>query len=350
MDKSDPHVDAHASWRMASEAPVPAAGISSLFKKKKGKKTKGSNLNNDSGLPKTEEKPKIEKLQEILGGPDPADDDGWADVVEKKSVVATGGKQVSDLINMTALMTEDESTAAKLEKQDIKQAFHDARTVKEVEKKEDTPEEKEEKGEDAPKPKGLSGDIFGGAAARGGAVGALGGGWKKRMEERQLKQRQEELSVENTSAFPSLKDAMSAPVKPKQSAPEPDANRWVRRTGGGGSAAAAAIKAALGRAEEDQPAAAPAPPTADGAVPAAAPPAAPSAEESKATEPVWVAPVKKSGGAAESGADGAAPAAAPAAVEAEAATVVAVEAEEEPVVVETDKAALVQQFGKKKVA
>ena len=44
------------------------------------------------------EKPKIEKLQEILGGPDPADDDGWADVVEKKSVVATGGKQVSDLM------------------------------------------------------------------------------------------------------------------------------------------------------------------------------------------------------------------------------------------------------------
>lgn len=44
------------------------------------------------------EKPKIEKLQEILGGPDPAEDDGWADVVEKKSVVATGGKQVSDLM------------------------------------------------------------------------------------------------------------------------------------------------------------------------------------------------------------------------------------------------------------
>ncbi|CAN0392545.1 unnamed protein product, partial [Hapterophycus canaliculatus] len=66
------------------------------------------------------EKPKIEKLQEILGGPDPTEDDGWADVVDKKSVVATGGKQVSDLIDMTALMTEDESTAAKLEKQDIK--------------------------------------------------------------------------------------------------------------------------------------------------------------------------------------------------------------------------------------
>lgn len=39
---------------MASEEPVPAAGISSLFKKKKGKKNKGFNLNNDSGLPKTE--------------------------------------------------------------------------------------------------------------------------------------------------------------------------------------------------------------------------------------------------------------------------------------------------------
>lgn len=44
------------------------------------------------------EKPKIEKLQEILGGPDPAEDDGWDDVVEKKSVVATGGKHVSDLM------------------------------------------------------------------------------------------------------------------------------------------------------------------------------------------------------------------------------------------------------------
>lgn len=64
--------------------------------------------------------------------------------------------------------------------------------------------------EEAPKSKGLSGDIFGGGAARGGGVGGLGGGWKKRMEERELKQRQEELSVENTSAFPSLKDAMSA--------------------------------------------------------------------------------------------------------------------------------------------
>lgn len=44
------------------------------------------------------EKPKIAQLQEILGGADPSEDDGWADVVEKKSVVATGGKQVSDLM------------------------------------------------------------------------------------------------------------------------------------------------------------------------------------------------------------------------------------------------------------
>lgn len=57
------------------------------------------------------------------------------------------------------------------------------------------------------KPKGLSGDIFGGAAAK---TGALGGGWKARMAERELKQRQEALSVNNTAAFPSLKDAMSA--------------------------------------------------------------------------------------------------------------------------------------------
>ncbi|CBJ33218.1 expressed unknown protein [Ectocarpus siliculosus] len=195
---------------MASEE-TSAAGISSLFAKKKGKKgkkTKGSNLNLDSGIPKTEEKPKIEKLQEILGGPGPAEDDGWDDVVEKKSVVATGGKHVSDLIDMTALMTEDESTAAKLEKQDIKQAFHDARTVKEAEKKEEPQQEEAKEEETATKPKGLSGDIFGGGAAR--SAGGLGGGWKQRMEERELKQRQEALSVNNTSAFPSLKDAMSA--------------------------------------------------------------------------------------------------------------------------------------------
>lgn len=53
---------------------------------------------NGQNRTKRREKPKIEKLQEILGGPDPADDDGWADVVEKKGVVATGGKQVSDLM------------------------------------------------------------------------------------------------------------------------------------------------------------------------------------------------------------------------------------------------------------
>ncbi|CAM9815347.1 unnamed protein product [Pylaiella littoralis] len=294
---------------MASEEPVPAAGISSLFKKKKGKKTKGSNLNNDSGIKKIQEKPKIEKLQEILGGPNPAEDDGWADVVEKKSVVATGGKQVSDLINMTALMTEDESTAAKLEKQDIKQAFHDARTAKEAAKKEEEPEPAKEtvKDEEATKPKGLSGDIFGGAA-RGGGGGALAGGWRKRMEERELQQRQQELSVDNASAFPSLKDAMSAPAKPKQSAPDPDANRWGGRRVGGGSAAVAAIKAALARNDEEKAAPTPAPAPAPASEADAPPPAAnadsaaaagpPAAEKPKAAEPTWVAP---SGAAAEKG-------------------------------------------------
>ncbi|CAM9617262.1 unnamed protein product, partial [Ectocarpus sp. 4 AP-2014] len=204
------HTRTHSITTMASEE-TSSAGISSLFAKKKGKKgkkNKGSNLNLDSGIPKTEEKPKIEKLQDILGGPDPAEDDGWDDVVEKKSVVATGGKHVSDLIDMTALMTEDESTATKLEKQDIKQAFHDARTVKETEKKEEPQQEEAKEEETATKPKGLSGDIFGGGGAR--SAGGLGGGWKQRMEERELKQRQEALSVNNTSAFPSLKDAMTA--------------------------------------------------------------------------------------------------------------------------------------------
>lgn len=37
-------------------------------------------------------------MNEILGGTDPSEDDGWAEVVEKKSVVATGGKQVSELM------------------------------------------------------------------------------------------------------------------------------------------------------------------------------------------------------------------------------------------------------------
>ncbi|CAN0210106.1 unnamed protein product [Laminaria digitata] len=144
-------------------------------------------------------------MQEILGGPDPADDDGWADVVEKKSVVATGGKQVSDLIDMTTLMTEDETTARKLEKKDIKQAFHDARTVKEPEK-EPEPEAKEEEKVEAPKPRSLSSNIFGGGAAR---PGGMAGGWQARMQERELKQREQALSVDNTFAFPSLADAMS---------------------------------------------------------------------------------------------------------------------------------------------
>lgn len=50
------HTHAHFTTTMASEE-TPAAGISSLFAKKKGKKgkkTKGSNLNLDSGIPKTE--------------------------------------------------------------------------------------------------------------------------------------------------------------------------------------------------------------------------------------------------------------------------------------------------------
>lgn len=86
-----------------------------------------------------------------------------------------------------------------------RQAFHEARTVKETTKKEEPtePTTEDAKQEDSTKPKGLSGDIFGGG-------GALAGGWRKRMEERELKQRQEELSVDNVSAFPSLKDAMSA--------------------------------------------------------------------------------------------------------------------------------------------
>lgn len=51
------------------------------------------------------------------------------------------------------------------------------------------------------KSKGLSGDIFGAGAARGG--------WQARMHERELKQREQELNVENTAAFPSLAVAMS---------------------------------------------------------------------------------------------------------------------------------------------
>lgn len=37
-------------------------------------------------------------MNEILGSSNQCEDDGWADVVEKKSVVVTGGKQVSELM------------------------------------------------------------------------------------------------------------------------------------------------------------------------------------------------------------------------------------------------------------
>lgn len=50
------------------------------------------------GFGEHSETPKIGQVNDILGGPDPTEDDGWADVVEKKSVVATGGKQVSELM------------------------------------------------------------------------------------------------------------------------------------------------------------------------------------------------------------------------------------------------------------
>lgn len=88
-----------------------------------------------------------------------------------------------------------------------RQAFHEARTLKE-EKKEDAPDtvKEEDKTEEAAKPKGLSGNIFGGGAARSGG---LAGGWQARMQERELRQREQELSVDNAAAFPSLADAMS---------------------------------------------------------------------------------------------------------------------------------------------
>lgn len=83
-----------------------------------------------------------------------------------------------------------------------RQAFHDARMLKE-EKEEPAPESSkdESKADEASRGKGLSGNIFGGSAARGG--------WQARIQERELKQREQELSVDNASAFPSLADAMS---------------------------------------------------------------------------------------------------------------------------------------------
>lgn len=59
----------------------------------------------------------------------------------------------------------------------------------------------EGKADESSRPKGLSGNIFGGGGAKGG--------WQARMQERELKQREQELNVDNAAAFPSLADAMS---------------------------------------------------------------------------------------------------------------------------------------------
>lgn len=74
--------------------------------------------------------------------------------------------------------------------------------MKDAEKKEtgEAPKD-EEKADEAAKPKGLSGGPFSAARA--------GGGWQARMQERELKKREQELSVDSTFAFPSLADAMS---------------------------------------------------------------------------------------------------------------------------------------------
>lgn len=64
----------------------------------------------------------------------------------------------------------------------------------------------DEKSPEVMKSKGLSGNIFGGGGA---GRGGLGGGWQARMAERELKQREQELSVDNAFAFPTLADAMS---------------------------------------------------------------------------------------------------------------------------------------------
>lgn len=87
-----------------------------------------------------------------------------------------------------------------------RQAFHDARTVKEPEKEPEPEEKEEEEKAEAPKPRSLSSNIFGGGAGR---PGGLTGGWQARMQERELKQREQALSVDNTFAFPSLKDSMN---------------------------------------------------------------------------------------------------------------------------------------------
>lgn len=44
------------------------------------------------------ETPKIVILNEMLRGSEQQEDDGWVEVVDKKSVVATGGKQVTELM------------------------------------------------------------------------------------------------------------------------------------------------------------------------------------------------------------------------------------------------------------
>lgn len=83
-----------------------------------------------------------------------------------------------------------------------RKSFHEARIQKDMPEPAPEPVKEEEKAKDeAPKSKGLSGDIFGGGAARGG--------WQARMHDRELKQREAQLSVDNAEAFPSLANAMS---------------------------------------------------------------------------------------------------------------------------------------------
>lgn len=63
----------------------------------------------------------------------------------------------------------------------------------------------EAKAAGAAKPSGLSsGNIFGG----GGGGGSMSG-WKARQQERELKAREQALSVDNAASFPSLADAVS---------------------------------------------------------------------------------------------------------------------------------------------
>ncbi|CAM9221390.1 unnamed protein product [Discosporangium mesarthrocarpum] len=141
---------------------------------------------------------------------------------------------------MTELMSTEETMARKLEKEDIKQAFHDARTT--TMKPQEDAAAAEDKVED--KEEGASKSIFGSGSALG---------WKERMRQRELKELESKLSVDNTAAFPSLADAMSGNAKP-QEATQPQSSHhhqpWAR--GSGRSAAAAAIAAALGQNEEPE--------------------------------------------------------------------------------------------------